>query len=147
MAFGDLKSKLSNAKEKVTETTKTVASASSDQLGKKLDSTMEELNGLRPLLKESGFIIGDISLALSIPPSLGIVVEQEKEGVNRIIQVMDENELSKFQEMVMGSIKKIYNLDEVAEKHDYTIGQIEIALSIPPKITAHLNSKSSRSFG
>jgi len=43
-------------------------------------------------------------------------------------------------------LRRIYSLNETAEKYNYTIGQIDILLTIPPKITAHLNSTKSRAF-
>ena len=59
---------------------------------------------------------------------------------------MEENELTKFQSMIMTGIRKIYELNDMVEKYDHTIGQIEVELGIPPKVTAHLNSKKSRAF-
>ena len=145
MPLGDWKEKIKSAKDKVVETAGAVGK---DQVKEKLAICLEELNDLRPLLKESGFIIGDVVVTISIPPSFGIIVEQEKNGVNKLEQVMEarKDELTKFQSLVMGSLKKLYDLNDMVERYEHTIGQIEVELGIPPKVRAHLNSNRSRSF-
>ena len=48
--------------------------------------------------------------------------------------------------MKLSNIKKIYDLNDIVEKHNHTIGQIDVSLGVSPEVTAHLNSKDSRSF-
>jgi len=146
MKFGDLKDKLGNVKDKVTATAGNLKETGGKQLQEKLSTSLQELNDLRPLLNECGFIIGDIKLTASVPPSVGIVVEQEKEGQSNLQKVMEKKELTRLQSIVLGGIRKIYDLNNVVEKHDHTIGQIEIEMGIPPKVIAHLNSTKSRAF-
>ena len=138
--------KLGDVKSRVTAKADSVANAGKDVLKEKLDATLQEINGLRPLLLESGFIIGDVYLTASITPRIGLVIEQQSDGVNHLEQVLRDRELSQIQKVVMNCIKKIYDLNDVVETHNHTIGQIDIALGVSPLITAHLNSKDSRSF-
>ena len=140
------KEKLGEVKNKVSDKVSAVASAGNEKLKEKLNESLEEINGLRPLLQESGFIIGDVYVTASITPCIGLVIEQQSEGVNHLDKVIQDNELSKFQSVVMSSIKKMYDLNSTVEKHNYTIGQIDIALGVSPEATAHLNHKESRSF-
>ena len=140
------KEKLGDVKNKVADKAGIVASASHEKLKEKLQEALQEIDGLRPLLLESGFIIGDVYLTASITPCIGLVIEQQSDGVNHLETVIEDNELSKFQASVMSSIKKIYDLNDIVEKHNHTIGQIDIALGVSPEVTAHLNSKDSRSF-
>ena len=140
------KEKLGDVKNKVADKAGSIANAGHEKLKEKLHEALQEINGLRPLLLESGFIIGDVYLTASITPCIGLVIEQQSDGVNHLEKVIQNNELSKFQTVVMSSIKKIYDLNDVVEKHNHTIGQIDVALGVSPEVTAHLNSKDSRSF-
>ena len=140
------KEKLGDVKNKVTDKVGSIASAGNEKLKEKLNEALQEINGLRPLLLESGFIIGDVYVTASITPCIGLIIEQQSDGVNHLEKVIQDNELSKFQTAVMNSIKKIHDLNDVVEKHNHTIGQIDIALGVSPEVTAHLHSKDSRSF-
>ena len=108
-------------------------------------SSLEEINGLRPILEKSGFIVGDIFFTVAIPPSVGLIVEHEVGGSAKI-DSLDTAELSAVQSTIVGSLKKIYALNDVVEEHEHTIGQVEITLGLPPQVKAHLNSKKSRAF-
>jgi hypothetical protein len=108
-------------------------------------SSLEEINGLRPILEQSGFIVGDIFINVALPPSVGLIVEQEVGGSAKL-DAIDSAELSTVQNTIVGSIKKIYALNDVVEEHEHTIGQVEITLGLPPQVKAHLNSKKSRAF-
>jgi hypothetical protein len=111
-----------------------------------IDTALNEINGLKPVLKSSGFIVGDIFFTVSIPPSVGLIVEQEIDGAKKIENLGNNEELSKTQQTVLNSLKKIYSMNDVVEKHDHTIGQVEITLGLPPTVKAHLNAKKSRAF-
>ena len=114
----DWKEKLGDVKNTVTDQVGSVASAGNEKLNEKLNEALQEINGLRPLLLESGFIIGDVYVTASITPCIGLIIEQESDGVNHLGRVIQDNELSKFQTAVMSSIKKIYYLNDVVEKHN-----------------------------
>lgn len=111
-----------------------------------VESSLKEVKSLRPLLNQCGFILGDIMITASIPPSLTLVVEQKMDAAVNVVQVLESEELTKTQKIVLTSIKKIFDLNSTIENFGHTIGQIEVEMSIPPKVTAHLNSKESRSF-
>ncbi len=146
--FDKLKDKTAGMAQSVTQSVQ----AGMDSLGdfkKKssslIASSLEEINGLRPILEQSGFIVGDIFFTVSIPPSVGLIVEQEIGGSVKI-DSLDSAELSNVQSMIVGSLKKIYALNGVVEEYEHTIGQVEITLGLPPQVKAHLNSMKSRAF-
>ena len=111
-----------------------------------LGDGLSEINGLKPVLETSGFIIGDVFFGLSFPPKIGIIVEQKAGGVKNLDNLSDNENLSKLQSAITSSIQKVYKMNEMVENHDYTIGQIEIEMGLPPGIKVHLNSKESRAF-
>ena len=83
---------------------------------------------------------------LSLPPKIGIIVEQKAGGVKNLDNLSDNENLSKLQLAIISSIQKVYKMNEMVENHDHTIGQIEIEMGLPPGIKVHLNSKESRAF-
>jgi hypothetical protein len=109
-----------------------------------LGDGLSEINGLKPVLEKSGFIIGDVFFGLSFPPKIGIIVEQKADGVKNLDNLSDNENLSKLQSAIISSIQKVYKMNEMVENHDHTIGQIEIEIGLPPGIKVHLNSKESR---
>ena len=111
-----------------------------------LGDGLSEINGLKPVLEKSGFIIGDVFFGLSFPPKIGIIVEQKAGGVKNLDNLSDNENLSKLQSAIISSIQKVYKMNEMVENHDHTIGQIEIEIGLPPGIKVHLNSKESRAF-
>ena len=111
-----------------------------------LGDGLSEINGLKPVLEKSGFIIGDVFFGLSLPPKIGIIVEQKAGGVKNLDNLSDNENLSKLQSAIISSIQKVYKMNEMVENHDHTIGQIEIEIGLPPGIKVHLNSKESRAF-
>ena len=111
-----------------------------------LGDGLSEINGLKPVLEKSGFIIGDVFFGLSFPPKIGIIVEQKADGVKNLDNLSDNENLSKLQSAIISSIQKVYKMNEMVENHDHTIGQIEIEMGLPPGIKVHLNSKESRAF-
>ena len=111
-----------------------------------LGDGLSEINGLKPVLEKSGFIIGDVFFGLSFPPKIGIIVEQKADGVKNLDNLSDNVNLSKLQSAIISSIQKVYKMNEMVENHDHTIGQIEVEMGLPPGIKVHLNSKESRAF-
>ena len=111
-----------------------------------LGDGLAEINGLKPVLEKSGFIIGDVFITMSLPPKIGIIVEQKADGVKDIDSMSDNENLSKLQSAILSSIQKVYKMNEMVENHDHTIGQIEVEMGLPPGIKVHLNSKESRAF-
>ncbi|MFP6767287.1 MAG: hypothetical protein VB859_03890 [Planctomycetaceae bacterium] len=140
MAFDKLKGHLSNAQTAATEAASAVVQSGGDKLNEKLAKTMQELSALRSFLKQGGFNVRDILLTASIPPGLGLVVEQEQAGVDRLSQVEEENELTTLQSTVIGQIRRIQSLEKLVQRYDHTIAQIRVELTVPPKVTAHLQS-------
>ena len=143
MDFGKLKEGLSTAKDKATDTAIAITEKGREQINKQVPAMLEKLTELQPILKESGFIIGDVAVTLSIPPSLSLTVTQVEGAENRLKEVIESRELTKFQKTILAGISQMYAFNQTFGKFDYVMGQIDIALSIPPAITAHLSAKDS----
>ena len=142
--FGEMKDKIKNATDKAKQGADSLKEGAGDLLNKVLASSMSEIEGLRPVLNQSGFIIGDIIIEMALNPKINIVVEQVEEGELSIKDVLKQEGLTKMQTSILKSIDKINELNAVVKQYEHTIGQIEIELGLPPTIKAHLNSLKSR---
>jgi len=137
-----LNSFLNKVKEKATE----ALDKSKGQVQKSFQDTLNELNELKPLLLKSGYIIGDLKITLGLPLGVTVVIEKTEGGSVSLEVLRENNELTKTQKSLVNSLIKAHKLDSVFVKKGYTMGQIEIGLTIPPSINLHLNSIDSRSF-
>ena len=138
--------KIKNKSKELNDSIKEKAAGLGGKATSLLADGLAEINGLKPVLEKSGFIIGDVNFGLSFPPSIGIIVEQKVGGVKNLDNLSDNENLSKLQSAIISSIQKVYQMNEMVESHDHTIGQIEIEMGLPPSIKVHLNSKESRAF-
>lgn len=149
MSLGSWKDKLKEAKdEKMSSMQDAVASAKEkasaitpnmDTVKEKLGNTLTELNAIKPVLKENGFRIADVELEISIPPSVNIILDCDGNNVEGLEAAVQEfGELSKIQNAVIKTIKKVVGFQEVVSQSGHKIAEIEIGVSIPPSIVVHL---------
>jgi hypothetical protein len=138
--------KIKNKSKELNDSIKEKAGELGGKATSLLGDGLAEINGLKPVLEKSGFIIGDVFFGLSLPPKIGIIVEQKAGGVKNLDSLSDNENLSKLQSAIISSIQKVYKMNEMVENHDHTIGQIEVEMGLPPGIKVHLNSKESRAF-
>jgi hypothetical protein len=143
--FGDMKEKLKNAGEKAKESAGALKEGTDGILKKVTASSMAEIEGLRPILNKSGFIIGDIIIEMTLTPSVTLIVERHSEGEVLFDESL-EKEVTTLQATILSSIRKIYQLNAIVEEHNHTIGQVEVVLGLPPTVRAHLNSMDSKAF-
>jgi hypothetical protein len=143
MDFGKLKKGLGAAKDKAADTANTISEKGKEQMNKQVPAMLEKLSALRPILKESGFIVDEVGITISIPPTLSLTVTQEEGAENKIKEVIESHELTKFQKVTLNSIAKMYGFNQTFGKFNYVIGDLEIEMSIPPAVTAHLKTKDS----
>ena len=138
--------KIKNKSKELNDSIKEKAGELGGKATSLLGDGLAEINGHKPVLEKSGFIIGDVFITMSLPPKIGIIVEQKADGVKDIDSMSDNENLSKLQSAILSSIQKVYKMNEMVENHDHTIGQIEVEMGLPPGIKVHLNSKESRAF-
>ena len=144
----DVQGKMAEAKEKVSEAApsmdaiKEKASGftpSLDSMKSKLSDTLGEINAIKPIFNENGFAVSDIEMVISVPPSLAVIIDNQAnniEGLNQSVEAFGE--LTKIQQMMIGTIRKISELQGVVSKSGHKIGEIEIQIGFPPSITVHL---------
>lgn len=144
--LGNMKDRMKNVTDKAKGSAGSLKEGANGMFNKAIASSMSEIQSLTPILKKSGFIIGDIIIGIAINPKVNLVIEQIEEGELSIKDALKQEDLTKFQITILNSIDKIHNLNSVVGEYNHTIGQIEIELGIPPTVRVHLNSVKSRAF-
>ncbi len=133
------------AKEKVAEAGKEakekVVEAGSKKAQEIIDSSLAELEALRPLMAKSGLVMGNLKLSVTIPPSLEVSIHQtvgRADALKALEEAEGNEELSTLQSLVVSTLRNAYALSSVCEKYGYTFGQMDLELSIPPTVHVHL---------
>ena len=139
MNLNKMKKGLAKVQGKVSETTSAIGEKSKEQMVKNLPLMLQKLDDIQPILKECGFVVDDMEVEVSIPPAISITVVQQEEKLDHIKELLEANELTKFQSAVLKSISGIYSLNKTFGKHNYIIGEVEISMSIPPRVIAHIS--------
>ncbi|MCX6640955.1 MAG: hypothetical protein NTW14_10835 [bacterium] len=112
--------------------------AGKDTLQSALDASLEELQGLRPILAKCGFSINNISITISIPPNVVLTIKHDREEAMGLAEMEKSTELTKMQSLVVKSLKNTYEYSGMFEKYGYVIGTISVTVTIIPKITISL---------
>ena len=109
-----------------------------------IKSVLEDLNSLYDVIEQSGFLVSDVAIELTLIPSVSIFVDQTEEAsLEKIESTLLQDDLTTFQRSLLMVIKQIYHLNGLANECDHKVAFIEVELSIPPAVTAHLKPKRS----
>lgn len=110
-----------------------------------LDGALREIENLRPILNQAGFVIGDIMFSITIPPQVRVTLRKFEECAEQLNALLadPDNELNDTQRTVLTLLAKANSLSEVTSKHGYLFSEFDLAMSIPPQLSIHLVSKRS----
>ncbi len=114
--------------------------AGREKLNGTLEALLKEVNGLKPILADCGFIVGDLNVTFTIPPEIKMTVDHIGKGTTTLEQILEEAQetLTALQKMVIKSMIKANELAHITRRYGYTFCKYDIALSLPPKVTVHL---------
>lgn len=156
MVFDKFTKQAKDAAAKAMEASRRVvnnAKDAADQLGhvskEKAQETLEralpEFNGLKPILADCGFIVGDIVFSIPLPEVL-VTLEYIGEGKRTLEQVLADPEsgLTDFQKAVLNLLAKANELAEVTIQYGYVFRKYDLAMTFPPRVSIHLMSIKSK---
>jgi len=124
-----------------------IASSITEKGAVMVKESLEQVNSLRPILAKAGFIVGDLSVGMSLTPTVKIILEQTETSEMSLSEVLAQLETpNAMQKAVLNSLISIYKMEEQIKAKGHTIGQVEVELGLPPGVTVHLNSLDSRAF-
>lgn len=141
MAFDKIKDKLSKPSMSlrgVDDAVSKLSAAAHEKTHDAIEGLLKEVDDLLPLLQDGGFRVDAVTLTLSVPPAVGIVIEQEEKTPSRLKEVLARADLTRTQSMALKAIERIYGLSHVIEKYGHTIDAVEVEISVPPSVKAYL---------
>lgn len=104
-----------------------------------IKSVLNDLNAQYGVIEQSGFHVNDIAIELTLIPSVSIFIDQtEDASLEKIESTLSQDGLTTFQRSLLTVIKQLYQLNGLANESDHEVAFIEVELSIPPAVTAHL---------
>jgi len=110
-----------------------------------LERALSEFNGLKPILADCGFIVGDIVFSMPIPEIM-VTLEHIDDDKKTLEQVLAEQQttLTDFQKAALNLLAKANEIAEVTRRYGYTFREYDLAMTIPPRVSIHLISLKSR---
>lgn len=113
--------------------------ASKEKLMNTTKRLLHEVHVLTPVLTECGFEITDLAIVMSVPPGVLVSVRQiDKKRVSAEDWLLENpGKLSKFQETVLISIDRAYAVESIAAAYNYSMGEIMIEMTVPPRVEVH----------
>ncbi len=108
-----------------------------------LDNSLREIESLRPILHQAGFIIRDIMFTITVPPSVKVTIRKVEECAEQLNALLadPQNGLSETQSKVLSLLARANSMSEVTSKYGYLFGEFDLMMSIPPQLTIHLVKK------
>lgn len=127
------------------ETAEQLREVSKEKGREALEHALAELNGLKPILADCGFIVGDLVFSIPIPEVL-VTLEYIGGGKQTLEQVLadEESALTDFQKAVLNLLAKANELAEVTSQYGYIFRKYDLAMTFPPKVSIHLMSLKSK---
>lgn len=116
-----------------------LAGAGKERMLKTTRFVLSELRALNPILGECGIAITDLALAMSVPPAVIVTIERVGPASIAIEEIVlrEDPKLTRFQETLLVSVDRAFAMEKIASDFQYSLGQIVVEMSIPPKVEVH----------
>ncbi|PWT99368.1 MAG: hypothetical protein C5B52_10730 [Bacteroidetes bacterium] len=102
----------------------------------KISDLVNNVLGLSPLIEESGFRMGDLNIAIGIPPSVSLGFIKEKdispEAIDKILEENKDNELLKI---ILQALLKADSLQKSMNLSHYQFNSVGLTLGLPPDVS------------
>ena len=135
------------------ETAKDVLNVSKDKFKEISAEFLHEIDGLKPIIAQCGFVVKDINVTFPLPAELKMSIEKMSDGKKTLEQILQEdeekdnsqNKLTNTQKTILNLMIKANELAVITNQYGYTFKKYDVVLSATPKVTLHLVSNKSTS--
>lgn len=133
------------AVDEAKETAEQLRQVGTDKGRETLTRALTEFDGLKPILAECGFIVGDIVFSMPIPELL-ITLEHIEDSKTSLGQVLADQQtaLTDFQKSALNLLAKANEMVGLTRQYGYTFRKYDLAMTIPPRVSIHLISLKSK---
>ena len=139
MPIDKLKSGISEAVFSASETMKNSLSFLSDLKDagwEKVNTFINEILGLAPLIEVTGFSMKEVVADATIPPSVSLVFVKEKEADQRIIEEMlEKNKEKEMLALIVRALQKADSLQKAMKLSHYRFSGLNMKIGLPPDIS------------
>ena len=102
----------------------------------RLHNLLDEFEGIRALVEQSGIEVIRLSLTLSLPPDFTIFLRPSGSAPSDFL-ISDIDHLSPYQQKILNAIKKANQTATETLPAGYALAGYELTLSLPPAIRIH----------
>lgn len=110
---------------------KCFASAALTSAETAIDSSLEDVNELRRMLKPYGYTIKEIDVSLGLIPSIKLQILIAE---NASLDDMEEDDLSELQAMVVSALRKKSLIEPALARHKMVFTTLKIDIGLKPKV-------------
>jgi len=143
---------IDNLKQSIADTISNVTDQLKDPLSllnnlkdagaEKLNTLVEDILGIAPLIEETGFSMKDVSVDISIPPSISLSFSKEKEIAPETIEkLLEENSSKQILKLIVTSLQKADAAQKSMNLHNYVFKGLNMKLGLPPDVSLKFEKK------
>ena len=143
MSFNKLVNQAKSAVGAVKDSAEKISVLGKEKLQETVEAILSEINGLKPVLMNSGFVVGEIEVTLSLPPEFTVFIQYTGEAKKSLEKALPEeaDTMTNLQKTFSRSLLKANEVAQISDKYSYLFGEYELAISLPPRVTVHLVPK------
>ena len=102
----------------------------------KISELVNDVLGLSPLIEETGFRMGDLNIAIGIPPSVSIGFIKEKDiSPEAIDKILEENKDKELLKIILNALIKADALQKSMNLSHYQFNSVGLTLGLPPDVS------------
>jgi hypothetical protein len=108
--------------------------AGKEKIQEAIEGALNDLQGLRPILGQCGYSLGDIRVSITLPPNIVVAIMHDHEAAASLEEIAARPDLTNLQSLVVKALKNAYGLSGMFKKYGYVIGQLSLELGLIPKV-------------
>ena len=101
----------------------------------KVNTLVNDILGLAPLIEVTGFSMRDVSIDASIPPSITVAFLKEKEvDAQTIEELLEKNKDKEMLTLIVRGLQKADSLQKAMKLSHYKFNGLSMKIGLPPDI-------------
>lgn len=145
MALEDLKNSFKDSIGSVSDKLKdslSVLKDLKDASTDKLTSISNDILGLGPLIEETGFIMSDVSVDITIPPGITISFKKGNEiDPEMIDKILEENKDKEMLKLIVRALQKADAMQKSMNLANYVFKGMSMKIGLPPDVSLKFEKK------
>jgi hypothetical protein len=145
MALESLKENIMQSIESASEKLKdplSIIKDLKDASSEKMNSLVNDLFNLAPLIEKTGFSMKEVNMELGIPPGINLIFTKEKDiAPETIEELLEENPDKEMFKLIVRAIQKADTIQKGMNLTNFTFKGMNIKLGLPPDVNLKFEKK------